>query len=93
MKVNWKLDVCLNLLLLRIGLNLMFATGRPPSAMEAPIGIPPIFGIRLTCLTTEDAMLWKGYIICLLVTKFVNISEIIRQALQSTSQKLCTIDN
>ena len=92
MKVNWKLDVCLNLLLLRIGLNLMFATGRPPSAMEAPIGIPPIFGIRLTCLT-EDAMLWKGYIICLLVTKFVNISEIIRQALQSTSQKLCTIDN
>ena len=68
----------------------MFATGRPPSAMEAPIGIPPIFGIRLTCLT-EDVMLWNCYIICLLVTKYVNISEIICQALQSTSQRLCTV--
>ena len=57
----------------------MFATGRPPRATEAPIGIPPIFGIRFTW-RCEDAMLWKGYLHKFLVTNQVNISEIISQA-------------
>ena len=61
----------------------MFATGGPPSAREAPIGMPPIFGIMFTWRTDAitSGKVFKGLkskIHCLLA-RCVDISEIIAQ--------------